>query len=74
MSSMHVSFCFSDNYLESAAVKPFVLFRDCIRPAIEARRQELKAMYAQEMGRPEIDPVFLIGVLILQMMERLPDR
>jgi len=71
---MHVSFCFSDNYLESTAVKPFVLFRDCVRPAIEARRQELKAMYAQEMGRPEIDPVFLIGVLILQMMERLPDR
>ena len=26
------------------------------------------------MGRPEIDPVFLTGVTILQMMERLPDR
>ncbi|MBU4306621.1 MAG: transposase [Candidatus Aminicenantes bacterium] len=71
---MNISFYLSDNYLESAAIKPFVLFRDCVRPAIEARRQELNAMYAQVLGRPEIDPVFLIGVLILQMMERLPDR
>jgi hypothetical protein len=71
---MHIPFYFSDNQLESAAVKPFVLFRDCVRPAIESRRQELEGMYAQVLGRPEIDPVFLIGVLILQMMERLPDR
>jgi len=71
---MHISFCFSDDRLESAAVKPFVLFRDRVRPALEARRQELEAMYAQVMGRPEIDPVFLTGVTILQMMERLPDR
>ena len=74
MSSMHIPFYFSANQLESAAVKPFVLFRDCVRPAIESRRQELEGMYAQVLGRPEIDPVFLIGVLILQMMERLPDR
>lgn len=71
---MHISFCFSDDRLESAAVKPFVLFRDCVRPALEARRPELEAMYACVMGRPEIDPVFLTGVTILQMMERLPDR
>ena len=31
-------------------------------------------MYSQVMGRPEIDPVFLTGVTILQMMESLPDR
>lgn len=31
-------------------------------------------MYSKVMGRPEIDPVFLTGVTILQMMERLPDR
>ena len=31
-------------------------------------------MYAQRMGRPEVDPVFLTGVTLLQMMERLPDR
>jgi hypothetical protein len=74
MSSMFISCCFSSDDLEPAAVKPFALFRDRARPALEARRQELEAMYAQVMGRPEIDPVFLSGVTILQMLERLPDR
>ena len=74
MSSMYISCCFSSDELESAAVKPFALFRDQVRLALEARRQDLDAMYARVMGRPEIDPVFLIGVTILQMMERLPDR
>lgn len=71
---MHISFSFSADRLESVAVKPFALFRDHVRPALEARRQELEAMYAQEMGRPEIDPVLLTGVTILQLMEKLPDR
>lgn len=74
MSSMNISFCISDDCLESVAVKPFVLFRDHVRPALEARRQDLEGMYAQIMGRPEIDPVFLTGMTILQIMERLPDR
>ncbi len=74
MSSMNISFFFSGDRLESAAVKPFALFRDRVRPALEARRQELEAMYARVIGRPEVDPVFLTGVTILQMMERLPDR
>jgi hypothetical protein len=74
MSTMHISCCFSSDDVESAAVKPFALFKDRVRPVIEARRQELEAMYARVMGRPEIDPVFLTGVTILQMMERLPDR
>lgn len=74
MSTMYISCCFSSDDLESAAVKPFALFKERVRPAIEARRQELETMYARVMGRPEIDPVFLTGVTILQMMERLPDR
>ena len=74
MSSMFISCRFSSDDLESDAVKPFALFRDRVRPALEVRRQELEAMYALVMGRPEIDPVFLTGVTILQMMERLPDR
>jgi transposase len=71
---MFISCRFSSDDVESAAVKPFALFKDRVRPALEARRQELGAMYAQVMGRPEIDPVLLSGVTILQMMERLPDR
>jgi hypothetical protein len=74
VSSMFISCCFSSDDVESAAVKPFALFRDRVRPALDARRLELEAMYARVMGRPEIDPAFLSGVTILQMMERLPDR
>lgn len=65
---MHITCCFSSDDVESPAVKPFALFKDRVRPAIEARRQELEAMYDLVLGRPEIDPVFLTGVTILQMI------
>ena len=74
MASMFIACRFSSDDVESVAVKPFALFADRVRPALEARRQELEAMYDLVLGRPEIDPVFLTGVTILQMMERLPDR
>ena len=44
------------------ALQPFRLYRDRIRPVIEARRRELESMYAPVMGRPEIDPVLLMGL------------
>ena len=47
------------------------LFKDRVRPAIEARRQELEAMYDLVLGRPEIDPVLLTGVTILQTWNRV---
>jgi len=56
------------------AVQPFRLYRDHIRPVIEARRRELESMYAPVMGRPEIDPVLLMGLTLLQALERLSDR
>lgn len=71
---MHIAFCLSDDQLESEAVQPFRLFRERVRPALEAQRAVWEAMYAPVMGRPEIDPVWLAGVTLLQMMERLPDR
>jgi len=74
VSSMKMICFFSNDELNSVAVRPFALFRDRVRPELETRRQELDAMYDQIIGRPEIDPVFLTGVTILQMMERLPDR
>ena len=46
----------------TAAMKPFVLFRDHIRPAVEACRAGLRGMYAPALGRPEIDLVLLLGV------------
>ena len=74
MSTMEMLICFPDAMLETAAVKPFVLFRDHVRPTIEARRAALDAMYASVMGRPEIDPVLLLGITELQALERVPDR
>ena len=55
-------------------MKAFLLYRDEIAPILERKRSALDGMYAPVMGRPEIDPVFLIGLSLLQMMERLPDR
>lgn len=71
---MNISLFISADRLESAALKPFVLFRERVFPEIESRRRDLEAMYAPVLGRPETDPVFLTGLTILQMMERLPDR
>ena len=59
---------------ESPALKPFLLNRDALAPELEHRRGELDRMYAPTLGRPEIDPVFLLGVTLLQLMERRPDR
>ena len=71
---MNILVRFPDTRLQTAALKPFVLFRDQIRPVIEARRAELDEMYAADLGRPEIDPVLLLGITELQALERVPDR
>jgi len=71
---MKISLTIPDELLDERAAKSFVLYRDRVRPILEAQRSELDAMYAPVQGRPELDPVFLIGVTLLQMMERLPDR
>ena len=74
MSSMKISFSFPDSFEDGADVKAYALMRDHVLPALEDRRGELESMYAQVMGRPELDPVLLAGVTILQAMNRLPDR
>ncbi len=53
---------------------PYSLFRREILPALEARREELGAMYCADNGRPPIDPVLIAGVTLLQFMEKAPDR
>ena len=55
-------------------LEPYVLFRDQIRPILEEKRNALDAMYDPTIGRPEIDPVLLTSITMLQFMERLPDR
>ena len=59
---------------EKHEVQPFRLLREHLLPALEAHRPELEAMYAPDIGRPETDPVRLMAVTVLQIMQRLPDR
>lgn len=55
-------------------MRAFTLMRDHVMPSAESRREEVEVMYSPVMGRPEIDPVLLLGITVLQIMARLPDR
>jgi hypothetical protein len=52
----------------------FVFFTQTIYPLLEGQRTMLDALYCATNGRPAEDPVCLLGVLLLQFVERLPDR
>jgi hypothetical protein len=52
----------------------FGFFAEHVRPQLVRLRPQLAAMYCPDNGRPAEEPVRLLGVLILQYMERLPDR
>lgn len=52
----------------------FAFFAEHVRPQLVCLRPQLAAMYCPDNGRPAEEPVRLPGVLILQYMERLPDR
>lgn len=52
----------------------FTFFAEHIRPELLNRRPELEKMYCADNGRPGQDPVRMLSVLILQFMERMPDR
>jgi len=52
----------------------FVFFAQTIYPKLEEQRSALDALYSPTQGRPADDPVCLLGVLLLQFVERLPDR
>lgn len=59
---------------DDPACARFVLYAQHVRPVLEERSQELDAMYAPIMGRPELPPTLLVGIILLQMMERVGDR
>lgn len=50
------------------------LFAQKIWPVLARTRPELEKCYCSENGRAGIEPVLLLGVLIFQFLERLPDR
>jgi transposase len=52
----------------------YKLFARKVWPLLAARREELAQCYEPTNGRPGIEPVVLLGVLIFQFLERVPDR
>ena len=70
---MNFTLSFPDDFDDFKNVKAFTLLRDHVFPVLEERRADLEAMYSRVMGRPEVDPVLLTGITILQMMESLAD-
>jgi transposase len=52
----------------------FRLFAAHFRPLLAGARPALEAAYCRDNGRPGIEPVLLLGVSLLQFMERAPDR
>lgn len=58
---------------ETAADR-FVFFAREVWPRLVALRPRLEAMYCRTNGRPAEEPVRMLAVLILQFMERMPDR
>jgi len=52
----------------------YKLFARKVWPLLAARREQLAQCYQPENGRPGIEPVVLLGVLIFQFLERVPDR
>ena len=52
----------------------FSFFAERILPELRKRRPELAKMYCADNGRPAEEPVRMLAALILQFMERMPDR
>jgi transposase len=53
---------------------PYYLFAQKIWPVLAGTRQQLETCYVTTNGRTAFEPVALLGALILQFMERVPDR
>jgi hypothetical protein len=58
---------FSDN-------DKYKLFAQKIWPLLAGCREDLAQCYRSDNGRPGIEPVMLLGVMIFQFLERVPDR
>jgi len=52
----------------------FLFFREHIWPQLVKLGPSLSRMYCLDNGRPAVNPVRLLGVTLLQYMEKLPDR
>jgi Transposase domain (DUF772) len=52
----------------------YKLFAKQIWPVLAGCREQLMECYEVDNGRPGVEPVVLLGVLIFQFLERVPDR
>lgn len=52
----------------------YKLFATKIWPLLAKSREELAACYVLDNGRPGVEPVILLEVLIFHFLERVPDR
>src|ERR1700758_925075 len=52
----------------------YKLFAKKVWPVLASCREQLLECYDSENGRPGVEPVVLLGVLIFQFLERAPDR
>ena len=50
------------------------LFAQKIYPLLVEARPQLETCYCMSNGRPGVEPVVLLGVSVLQFLERVPDR
>jgi len=57
-----------------AADDKYRLFASKIFPLLLSVRSQLSACYCENNGRPGIEPVILLGISLLQYLERVPDR
>jgi hypothetical protein len=52
----------------------YQLFAKKVWPVLARCREPLAECYTSDNGRPAVEPVVLLGVLIFQFLERVPDR
>jgi transposase len=52
----------------------YLLFAQKVWPVLVGCREQLAECYTPDNGRPAVEPVVLLGVLIFQFLERVPDR
>jgi hypothetical protein len=57
-----------------ASTGNFRLFSNRVLPTLNTWRERLREAYDWENSRQEIEPVMLLGVLMFQFLERVPDR
>jgi len=50
------------------------LFGEKIYPLLVEARAELEKCYCPDNGRPSVEPVLILGVTLLQFVEKVPDR